>query len=162
MQHATFGATYSLSFSQCVNVSYFILSLKTLEDSFKLWGRFGFCWPNFEANQTGHSLWETKYKIRNLSFFFLVIFGATLSRRFARQIFTSFFFFVSEGPDKVLGPLRCFGTLSQLFLLIESQKSESCIRFKTSRLVKSICQTRKNSFLNVCLMFKGWFLQFYH
>ena len=48
------------------------------------------------------------------------------------------------------------------FFLIESQKSEWCIRFRTSRLVGSIYQTRNNSFLNVCLMFKDWFLQFFH
>ena len=45
-------------------------------------------------------------KVQNTKFeFFLVIFGATLSRRFARHVFffADFFhvFFVLEGPDKV-------------------------------------------------------------
>ena len=38
-------------------------------------------------------------------------------------------------PSQVLGPLRCFGTLSLFFSLIESQKSDLCVRFKTSTLV---------------------------
>ena len=73
--------------------------------------------------------------------------------RVGSQYFHVFHFQSFWVSVQFLGPLRCFGTLSQLFLLIESQKSESCIRFTTSTLVEYICQTRKNSFLNVCLMF---------
>ena len=78
-------ATHS---KQCSKVNYFMyIAWKRVRRFGALISSF---WDFETSDQSGHSLWETKYKIQNLSCFFLVIFGATLSRRFARQIFTSF------------------------------------------------------------------------
>ena len=93
-----------------------------------------FCTPT--RNATCHSLWETKYKIQNLSLFFLVIFGATLSRRFARQIFTSFL------SRKDLTKLKKQKNRFLFFVLVTTrydksrqsqQKLQLCILFLYSR-----------------------------
>ena len=85
-------STTIVRFKKDTKQSFHVLSTTTTvevqstKNKFQKLSIFVFC--NLYSTRNGYSFWETKYKIQNLSFFF-VIFGATLSRRFARQIFTS-------------------------------------------------------------------------